>query len=52
MGKIIDRDEGELQIEQRKGEIREKAKRNGREFERELMRGKAEFNYHSKTSIL
>jgi len=34
------------------GEIREIAEGNGREFERELMRGKVEFNYHSKHTIL
>ena len=32
MGKIIDKNEGELQTEQRKGEIKEKAEGNGRGF--------------------
>ena len=44
MDEIIDRNEEELQTttKQKKGEIREKPKGNEREFERELMIGKAE----------
>ena len=37
---IIDKNEGGLQIKQRKEEIKEKAEGIEREFERELIRGK------------